>query len=303
MQGYFTLNYYCNQRCITCPTSSDDKKLESIEFESLKDNIMESYQRGMKQIVLSGGEPFAYKDMQNLIKFLYNLDLDITILSNATLIDQVYLDLLQPFKKRLTIVTAIHNSDESVHDYVTGVKGSFNKAFNNLITLNKLGFNVHIKIVLNKLNYQNISSLFSLIDEKFNQRLLVNICSMDYCGVAKNHFELYADAKMVDEALISAVQYIKSNENTKIRLYFSEFPICFMNSETIKFLMIRPTWTQFAFQSVNSNKVAYNTLYDCIPRGEKCNKCLCKTICCGFWSSVEEKINLDLMPFISKKEI
>ena len=301
MQGYFTLNYYCNQKCITCPTSSNQKKLESIEFENLKKNILESYHKGMKQIVLSGGEPFAYKDIHNVISLLYDLDLGVTILTNGTLINDVIINLLTPLKERLTIVTAIHSSDENVHDYVTGVKGSFNKAFYNLKTLNKLGFNVHIKIILNKLNYLNINTLFNLIENNFCNKVLINICSMDYCGVAKNHFELYVNADEIDKALSSAVENLKINKKTNIRLYLSEYPICFMNSETIKYLMIRPMSPQFAFQAVNSQNVRYDTLYDCIPRGEKCAKCLCKTVCSGFWSSIESKIDTDLTPFISKR--
>lgn len=60
MQGYFAICYHCNQNCITCPSSSEEKNNKFIEFNVFKLNVLTAVNRGMNRIVLSGGEPFSH---------------------------------------------------------------------------------------------------------------------------------------------------------------------------------------------------------------------------------------------------
>lgn len=285
-QGYFTLNSFCNQKCITCPTSSNSKCDYSIPFDVLKNQINESISKGLKIIVLSGGEPLAYPRFDDLLRFLFKKKVGIVILSNCTLLCDSMIKKLAKHKEQIKFVTAIHSDNAEEHDKVTGTNGSFNKTVNNLERANKSGLNISVKIILNKINYQKLSLIASFLNYRFTKPFNINVCSMDFVGVAQDHKELMVSGKEIEKSLNDAAVWFIHNNGKKFSLTFSEFPICLMTKYSMPFLSVSSNKRQFAYVG-RDGCLKYNSLSDCSPCLANCSKCKFEMICPGVWSSTK----------------
>ncbi len=289
MQGYFAICYHCNQKCLTCPTFSEEKNNKFIDFNTFKTNVLMAMKRGMTKIVLSGGEPFAHPKIRDFLIFLYKKKLKITILSNGSLIGEEYLKLLIKLRKNVRIVTAIHSDNAEIHDMVTGIKGNFRKTIINLKRLNENKINVGFKIILNKLNIKSLKEISVYLENNFKYRFNINICGMDYCGKANEHLDLLLSKNEIQENLDNFVKWYMNCKKNKFSICITELPLCFSTQRTLMFFQISSCRMQFAYQSGNKNSlVTFNTLYDCYPQGNNCDRCLLFNICPGIWTSTKD---------------
>jgi MoaA/NifB/PqqE/SkfB family radical SAM enzyme len=97
---------------------------------------------GIKSVQLSGGEPFLYTNLNEVLKSTKGKNFTVTISTNGTLIDDRSAELLAEINAR--VVTSI-DGPEIYHDIFRGRRGSFAKAENGIARLVDLG--IPIKIV------------------------------------------------------------------------------------------------------------------------------------------------------------
>ncbi len=127
------LTYNCNLACSMCGywgrcgSLKDKRELakENLSINDLK-RVIDQVTFFGPNITLFGGEPFIYPDWPELIKYIKNKGLRCNVVTNATLLlgrekeiidsglDEVIFSLEGPFE---------------IHDKITNVLGSFNKAF------------------------------------------------------------------------------------------------------------------------------------------------------------------------------
>ena len=75
----------CNLACDYCSVHKRDKHFR-IEFEVIVDYISKLLSRGLKAVIITGGgEPVMYPQFNRLIKFLYDCELSIGLITNGTL--------------------------------------------------------------------------------------------------------------------------------------------------------------------------------------------------------------------------
>lgn len=297
MKGYFAICKFCNQNCITCPTSSSNKINDVQLIDELINQIGIASKRGMSEICISGGEPFSYPHIKQLLKYLLKTKLNVVILTNGTLIkDKEVINLLLKFKYRLRLVSAIHHHKKEIHDYVTNTKDSLNNVMNNLVYLNNLGIRTDIKIILNKQNYMDLKEIYCYLLYNFKRKYTLNICGIDLCGEARNHFDdLYISGIQIKESLEDLALFHISKKGKRPNLLFSEFPVCFMNKHSIMFLNTRKVTSNFAYSSFNTSLI-FNSPYDCGTFSNKCKACILENCCPGFWSSLKDNFEKDLKP-------
>ena len=111
---------HCNCRCLMCDIwqRKDGKELDLVDFERHRASIM---RLGVRQVVLTGGEPLLHRNLEGLFEFLRDCNVSITLLTTGLLLS-----------KRANVVAA--NVDEiivsldgpeEVHDRVRRVKGAY----------------------------------------------------------------------------------------------------------------------------------------------------------------------------------
>lgn len=148
----FELSSRCNERCIHCYIPNEKKNRGFDMPKSKVLSILDEYSRmGGLNVTLSGGEVFLHKDLIEIARYCREKDFIITILSNLiSLKDEQILDL-----KALNISlvqVSLYSMDPSVHDYITTVKGSFEKTKLAIEKLVKADIPVQISCPIMKAN-------------------------------------------------------------------------------------------------------------------------------------------------------
>jgi len=208
----------CNLSCSFCHRT---KEIDyGPDFQRIKDVLPVLKDFGIKEIIISGGEPLLRKDIFDIIDLMKNEGFDVDMCTNGTLITY---DIAKKLSEYLTeISVSIDSSFPSNHDALRGKTGAFNSAISGIRSLQKFNVSVHtisivksssineIKSTVNFLAELGILSMAFIghipigtgINELFtenNQKLLKNIFNElrnTYSDIAINTKELIEDSTM-----------------------------------------------------------------------------------------------------------
>lgn len=87
----------CNLRCEHCFVSANGKGQE-MDFVKIRDNILpQLLKSNVSKVTLTGGEPFVYPQLLNVIELLLKNNITVSICTNATLITESFLDCLKEY--------------------------------------------------------------------------------------------------------------------------------------------------------------------------------------------------------------
>lgn len=152
---YFNINYACNNKCIFCyshntrHTEAPHNELSFSEFEKYfkRKNISLN-----DRVVLNGGEPLLHSEIDKYLSFLSNADCETVIFSNGRLAQNLNSKYLN---SNMRFVIPIHGCEE-IHDYITGIKGSFKDTLSSMRYLtDSNNCSVDMKIILNEQSIKN----------------------------------------------------------------------------------------------------------------------------------------------------
>ncbi|MDP7445309.1 MAG: PqqD family peptide modification chaperone [Candidatus Poseidoniia archaeon] len=115
----------CNERCRHCylPPERDRNSIDT----DLALNIVDQLEKmGTLGVTFSGGELFLHSNISDILLRARKRDLQITILSNLTLLSDDLLECLKDVNIS-HIQTSIYSTDPTIHDQITRVPGSHAK--------------------------------------------------------------------------------------------------------------------------------------------------------------------------------
>lgn len=123
----FELSSRCNERCIHCYIPNEKKNHgEDMPPQKVKELIDEYAEMGGIHITFSGGEAFLHKDLLELVRYSREKDMKVSILSNLIAVTDKQVEKLQELNISL-IQVSLYSMDPEKHDYITKVKGSFER--------------------------------------------------------------------------------------------------------------------------------------------------------------------------------
>jgi radical SAM protein with 4Fe4S-binding SPASM domain len=134
----------CNLRCIHCFRHSGHKEVGELDFNDWKEILLKLRENGIQDISISGGEPFIFDGIYELIDYAVDIEMDVVVLSNGTKIDFEHISTL---KKLKGIQLSVDGPNEKVNDEIRG-KGVYHKAMDALDELYSVGIPVTISMVL-----------------------------------------------------------------------------------------------------------------------------------------------------------
>jgi MoaA/NifB/PqqE/SkfB family radical SAM enzyme len=161
--GVFSFTHYCNFYCPMCPFGDPDKKgqiqraekydLSTDQWKLVFDKVSKYCIWG----IIEGGEPTSRPDFMELVRYLYNLHIPITLITNCSLLDTIDLNEL---KKYIQFVTcSIDSVYEQPYCKVRGVDPHvFKKVMKNI----------------NLLSTQNVPHYFNSVITKYNTEEFIN---------------------------------------------------------------------------------------------------------------------------------
>lgn len=141
----FLLTNHCNYNCYFCHNEGISSS-KSNNIELLPDQYVLLYKvysniEKYNGVTLSGGEPFIYNQIEELIIKLCNEKAKITIVTNGSLL-HLHIPSLKYINR---INVSIHTMDESIYKKITGIN-NLKKVKENLILVRKLYPNLAIRL-------------------------------------------------------------------------------------------------------------------------------------------------------------
>lgn len=146
------LSSRCNERCIHCYIPNG-KKNHGIDmpYERFKRIVDEFADMGGINITLSGGEALLHRDIVKMLYYCREKDLKITVLSNLISLTDDEIKAMNETNVSLVQVS-LYSMDPEIHDFITTVKGSFEKTKNAIERLVAADVPVQISCPLMKAN-------------------------------------------------------------------------------------------------------------------------------------------------------
>lgn len=145
LHAHIYLTNACNLRCIHCYRYSGYKEKYEINFKGWKNILVKLGENGIKDVSISGGEPFIFNGIYELIDYAVDtIGMNVTVISNGTEID---FDHTSALKKLKGIQLSIDGPIEKINDEIRG-KGVYCKVMRAIDILHSIGITVTLSMIL-----------------------------------------------------------------------------------------------------------------------------------------------------------
>lgn len=270
----------CNSNCIMCPYSESIRRNGIIPSDDYLLQVAKHFPLNLRHITITGGEPFMIKhtlfDILNIFKERY-YEQEILLLTNGRIfcLDDYVNKLKDASPKLLMLGIPVHGYNSETHDLISQTPNSFKQTSSGISKLLNMHFNIELRIVVSKMNYQYLDKISTYISESFPNVFRVVFIGMEMLGNAvinKNSVWIsYRESAPHIEKAVDIL--VKNGITTKIYNY----PLCVINKKY---------WSVVA-KSISDYKVQYT---------QTCESCKVKTICGGLFNSTLNLENEELTP-------
>lgn len=168
----------CNYDCYFCHGEGVDKNskelLNADDYTFLVSFCKDKY--GWNTVTLTGGEPFIRKDIKDIINKLNRIGVELTVVSNAELINNHF----EIFSNVNRLNVSIHSLDEEKYGNIVQRKNKLGKVLCNLAELRNINPSIDIRINTTILKNQNDSDkdFLNLLDLARNLNASIKIIEL-----------------------------------------------------------------------------------------------------------------------------
>ena len=152
----------CNQKCVYCFNNSgiDNQNLQVSLAKWVE--ILSSLKRyGVRSILLTGGEPFIWRDTIDLLECAQEMDLETSVLSNGYHVPTLVRDHSYIFQKLIVAQISLDSMDPVTNDARRGYNGAWQQAVKAIEAFRSLYVPVEISCVVTD---DNIGELMAIGD-------------------------------------------------------------------------------------------------------------------------------------------
>jgi mycofactocin radical SAM maturase len=150
----------CNLSCIHCLSGSGRAEERELTFDQCLGLIDQLAEHKIFQVNFGGGEPFIREDFLSILDACHRAGLVTCISTNGTLLDDPVLEFFRG-RELLYLQVSLDGGTPTTNDPIRG-KGTFKRIIGNIDRLSRRGIPFSINMVLTRLNFPEISSLYSL---------------------------------------------------------------------------------------------------------------------------------------------
>lgn len=152
----------CNLKCIHCYSEAGKESENELDTEEWKNVIEELAELKVFRICISGEEPFCRKDIFELLSYANEFEFSIRITTNGTLIDENTVKKLSQLDNINLLHISLDGGSAYTHDYIRGVKGSFERVIRSAKLLKKYNINFIFGTTLTRYNYKEIEKIVNI---------------------------------------------------------------------------------------------------------------------------------------------
>lgn len=161
--GSMALDVYltnaCNLRCKYC-FNLDDPTAPQLPVEDVCEILEAAYRGGHRYVSITGGEPFIYRRIFEVLDFAHDLGLWVQVLSHGGLLTDERIRRLKPYW-RLRVRISLDGADRATHDPLRG-EGTFEKTLDRIDQLVASKINVGVGMTVSQHNVSQIPDMVDL---------------------------------------------------------------------------------------------------------------------------------------------
>lgn len=161
----FVVTTRCNLKCVHC---CDSQPSPDAPFKNLKKIVDKLAKNGLAKVCITGGEPLLRKDLTNILRYIHNKKIYITLSTNGLFLDKDRLIFIKPHIDNIRF--SLHGK-EKIHDKITGYKGSFRKVIEDINMARSLKIPVSIVSTVMSQNYSDMLDVARLCEENGVEKL------------------------------------------------------------------------------------------------------------------------------------
>ncbi|MFA5090322.1 MAG: glycosyltransferase [Candidatus Omnitrophota bacterium] len=162
------LTHRCNLRCNICDIVHD-AAINEFSTDEVKGLILQAIEWGVKEFVLSGGEPLMRQDNFAILDFTREKKYSLGILTNGIILDDKFIARLTPYLLcgSVSLNISLDALSPSIHDGIRGRQGCFEKTLKALQEISDLKkkhpqINLNILSIILNNNLQELHALAEL---------------------------------------------------------------------------------------------------------------------------------------------
>lgn len=171
----------CNFKCRHCYVQSlKNKSQRPLEIDKWDKLLRELKSNGCIYLTISGGEAFSAPNFLEFYRIAYDLNFQITVITNLSLLNKTHKALLAS-KKPHNIIVSLYGFSDKTYSEFCGVQGVFERVIANIKALREMGINIELQTVINVANYNEITLMNDFANEnKLKMNFFRNItCEID----------------------------------------------------------------------------------------------------------------------------
>jgi radical SAM protein with 4Fe4S-binding SPASM domain len=153
----------CNLRCKYC-FNLDDATAPQIPLLDVCKILEAAYLKGHRYVSITGGEPFIYKRIFDVLDFAHGLGFWIQILTHGGLLTEERIKSLKRYW-RLRVRISLDGGDSFTHDQLRG-DGTFDATVKKIDQLIQAGINVGVGMTVSDHNVDQIRSVVEMCTQK-----------------------------------------------------------------------------------------------------------------------------------------
>lgn len=153
----------CNLRCRYC-FNLDREDAPRIPLADICTILKAAYENHNRYVSITGGEPFLYKQIFEVLDYAHDLGYWITILSHGGLLDLTRIQRLQKYW-RLRVRISLDGPDRESHDFLRG-EGTFDNTMEKISMLIEHGINVGVGVTVSESNVKKLEEILELCLER-----------------------------------------------------------------------------------------------------------------------------------------
>ena len=160
----FELTYRCQERCRHCYCVTDHPSREELSTADIIRTLDELRDMNVQGVIFTGGDPFARKDIFEILEHAHKNRFLISIFTNGTaLSDSDILHLKELHIKDIHF--SIYSNSPEKHDYITRREGSFYKTVNVIKKCVLVGIQVNIKTPILNISLEELEGILNMAED------------------------------------------------------------------------------------------------------------------------------------------